>query len=362
MKRIDVKNKNISYPVFIGTGNFSLLPGLFDKLKLNRNVFVIIDENVYELYKSKINKVISIYAKRFSIFILRATEQSKSLTIANKIYNQLAQQDFARDTLLISLGGGITGDAAGYCASTYMRGIQLVHIPTTLLAMVDSSIGGKTGVNFFKSKNLIGSFYQPQMVLIDTDFLKTLPKREIKSGIGEIIKYVFLSCKPFFNYVHKNFDELVSLNEVVLNRIILESVLIKASVVSQDEKEEGLRKILNFGHTFAHAFESRSSYKIKHGEAVAAGIIASLFLSHKLHLISDGNLKKYLEIFSKYRLPSSIKKFNNSEVLKHMKLDKKNKGDKIKFVILKDIGKIVIDAEVEKKSIFYAIDRLKKFF
>jgi len=236
-----------------------------------------------------------------------------------------------------------------------------VHVPTTLLASVDSSIGGKTGINYYKRKNLVGSFYQPQFVIIDTNFLQTLPAAEIKSGAGEIIKYAFLSNKDFYNYLLQNFSELLLLNSKVLSKVISESVLIKAGVVSQDEKETGLRKILNFGHTFAHAFESHSGYKIKHGEAVIGGIIAALFLSHKLKFFSDEKLESYLRFLSVYKLPPTKKKVNNNIILEVMHLDKKKIGDRIKFVLLKDIGNLVIDVEIENREIFYALDKLKDF-
>jgi len=361
LEKIDVKSKNFNYPVFIGSGVLQSLPDLLEKHKLNKNVFIVIDESVEKIYGKKIWKLISGWAKRSTLFILKASERSKSLTTLKKIYTTLADNEYGRDTLLLSVGGGITGDVAGYCAATYMRGVQLVHIPTTLLASVDSSIGGKTGVNFYNRKNLIGSFYQPQFVIIDTVFLQTLPAAELKSGAGEIIKYAFLSNKDFYNYLIQNFNKLLLLNSKVLSRVISESVLIKTGVVSQDEKETGLRKILNFGHTFAHAFESHSGYRIKHGEAVVGGIIAALFLSHELKLFSDEKLVSYLKFLSVYELPSAIKKVNNNSILEHMRLDKKKRGDRIKFVLLKDIGNLVIDAEIEKKEFFYALNKMKDF-
>jgi len=356
-----VNSKSLTYPVFIGSDILQSLPEILEKYNLNKNVFIVIDENVEKIYGKEIDKLVNSWANRSSKFILKATERSKSISTIKKIYTALADNEFGRDTLLISVGGGITGDVAGYCAATYMRGIQVVHVPTTLLASVDSSIGGKTGVNFYNRKNLVGSFYQPQLVIIDTIFFQTLPAAEIKSGAGEIIKYVFLSNKKFYNYLQQNFNKLLLLNSNVLNKVISESVLIKAAVVSQDEKETGLRKILNFGHTFAHAFESHSGYKIKHGEAVVGGIIAALFLSHRLKFFSTEKLKSYLKFLSNYKLPASIKKINNNDIIEFMRLDKKKSVDRIQFVLLKDIGNLIIDAEIEKKDVFYALVRMKDF-
>jgi 3-dehydroquinate synthase len=361
LKKINIKSKSFTYPVFIGSNILQSLPLLLEKHKLYKNVFIVIDENVEKIYGKEIRKLVNRWASRNALFILKASERSKSLMTLKKIYTALADDEFGRDTLLLSVGGGITGDVAGCCAATYMRGVQLVHVPTTLLASVDSSIGGKTGVNFYNRKNLIGSFYQPQFVIIDTGFLQTLPAAELKSGAGEIIKYAFLSNKDFYNYILQNFNELLLLNNKVLSKVISESVLIKAGVVSQDEKETRLRKILNFGHTFAHAFESHSGYKIKHGEAVVGGILAALFLSHKLKFFSDEKLESYLKFLSVYKLPSAIKKVNNNIILELMRLDKKKSGDRIKFVLLKDIGNLVIDAEIEKKEIFYALEKMKEF-
>jgi len=361
LKKINVKSKSFSYPVFIGSEILHSLLEIFEKHKLYKNVFIVIDENVEKIYGKEIRKLISRWAKRRAKFILKTSERSKSITTLKKIYTALAINEFGRDTLLISVGGGITGDVAGYCASSYMRGVQLVHVPTTLLASVDSSIGGKTGVNFYNRKNLLGTFYQPRLVIIDTNFFQTLPAAEIKSGAGEIIKYAFLSNKEFYNDLQQNFSKLLLLNSNVLNKVISESVLIKAAVVSQDEKERGLRKILNFGHTFAHTFESHSGYKIKHGEAVVGGIVAALFLSHKLKFFSDEKLKGYLKFLSYYKLPASIKKVNNNDILKLMRLDKKKSVDRVQFVLLKDIGNLVVDAEIEKREVFYALDKMKDF-
>lgn len=361
MEKINIKSNSFTYPVFIGSHILQSLPDLLKKHKLNKNVFIVIDENVEKIYGKEIRKLVERWANRSTIFILKASERSKSITTLKKIYTALAAGAFGRDTLLLSVGGGVTGDVTGYCAATYMRGVQLVHVPTTLLASVDSSIGGKTGVNFYNRKNLVGSFYQPHFVIIDTNFLQTLPTAELKSGAGEIIKYAFLSNKDFYSYLQQNFSKLLLLNSKVLSKVISESVLIKAGVVSQDEKETGLRKILNFGHTFAHAFESHFDYKIKHGEAVVGGIVAALFLSHKLKFFNDEKLKNYLKFLSYYKLPASIKKVNNNDILEFIRLDKKKRGNKIKFVLLKDIGNLVVDAEIEKKEVFYALDKMKDF-
>ncbi len=279
-KRIIVNSKNWSYPVIIGSGTFSLLKKEIDKRNFHRNIFMVIDENVKKhLYQ----KILDNFSKGFAkivVYILKPGESSKSYAELNRIYKSLIDNEFGRDTLILAIGGGVTGDLAGYAASTYMRGVQLVHVPTTLLADVDSSIGGKTGINFNKKKNMIGTFYQPQLVLIDTNFLRTLPDEEIISGLGEVLKYAFITSKDFYSFIFDNYDKMFIKNKQVLERVIYESVLYKSSIVTRDERESGIRKVLNFGHTFAHAYESESDFTIKHGEAVVAGIISALFLSN----------------------------------------------------------------------------------
>jgi 3-dehydroquinate synthase len=281
-------------------------------------------------------------------------EKYKSVERYNSILAFLADNNYGRDSLIVAIGGGVTGDIAGFVASTYLRGIQLVQIPTTLLAAVDSSIGGKTGINFLNRKNIVGTFYQPDFVLTDTVFLDSLPEKEIISGTGEIIKYAFLSDRDFYNDVNDSFDSIISLNTKALNRIIPSCIKMKAEIVTEDEQESGLRKILNLGHTFAHAYESYFDFKIKHGNAVAAGIISSLFLSFKKGIINKTSLNYFLNLPSKidYECPNYLSK---SEIINRMLSDKKNREGKIKFILIKNIGEILIEAEADREEIIYAI-------
>jgi 3-dehydroquinate synthase len=287
--------------------------------------------------------------------VIKPGESSKSFRGLSGIFSELIRKQYSRDTLLIAIGGGVTGDLAGFAASSYMRGIQLAHIPTTILASVDSAIGGKTGINFNKYKNIIGAFYQPEFVLVDTDFLKSLPEEEVKSGVGELIKYAFLTNEGFYNYISSNLEKIFSFDKKVLNNIIYESVLFKGSVVSKDEHESGLRKILNLGHTFAHAYESKANLKLKHGEAVIAGIISALFLSFKSGLLSEEKLKKFLKLPLKVKLPSDFKIRDFKSIISFMYGDKKNKGGEINFILLSDIGKIITEAKIESDNIYYAL-------
>jgi 3-dehydroquinate synthase len=291
-----------------------------------------------------------------NFYIMPSGEKYKSIERYNSILAFLADNNYGRDSLVVAIGGGVTGDIASFVASTYLRGIQLVQIPTTLLAAVDSSVGGKTGINFFNRKNIVGTFYQPDFVLTDTVFLDTLPENEVISGTGEIIKYAFLSDRDFYNDVNDSFDSIISLNNKILNKIIPVCIKMKAEIVSEDEQESGLRKILNLGHTFAHAYESYFDFGIKHGNAVAAGIVSSLFLSFKKGIINKTSLNYFLNLPSKinYTHPNHL---NEAEIINRMLSDKKNREGRIKFILIKDIGEILIEVNANRDEIIYAIQK-----
>ncbi|MDZ7626365.1 MAG: 3-dehydroquinate synthase [Ignavibacteriaceae bacterium] len=326
-----------------------------------KRIFVIIDRNVERIYGAAIRKAIEAVAVKKYFLVLPASERIKSFKTVSQIFTRLYEEQFGRDTLLIAIGGGTIGDVAGFAASTYMRGISLVHVPTTLLSAVDSSIGGKTGINFKEAKNLIGTFYHPALVLIDTNFLKSLPETELISGFGEIIKYSYLTDGDLYSTLLSDYELLLRKDLNFLEKIIFESVKIKSAVVSKDEYEKtGLRKILNFGHTFAHAFESNSAYKLSHGKAVIAGIISALFLSSEMGLISEKQLNYMLELPLKFKSSIRLKNLNEKELLRLMEYDKKNREGKIKFVLIKDFGEILIDMDADRKLIYKALKRTKK--
>jgi len=355
VKTINVKLKNHSYPVIVGKGVFNKLIGLIESRKLNQSIFIVIDKNVEKHFGNFIRSCFDNYKEKKIYYSLRAGEQSKSFDELKKIYSTLLEQKFGRDTLLISIGGGVTGDLAGFAASTFMRGIQIVHVPTTLTACVDSSIGGKTAINFDYYKNMIGSFHHPQFVLCDTNFLNSLPKIEMISGLGEIIKYAFTTSTEFYNVVEKNINLILTRDESVLEKVITDSINYKVSVVTQDEKEVSLRKVLNFGHTFAHAFERELKNKIKHGEAVTAGIVCALYLSYKKKLLSKDLLEQYKTLPLKVKLDKSLKSVHVERIYENMFADKKNRNNQINFVLIHDIGQLVLDVHASKYEIIYAL-------
>lgn len=358
MKSVAVNTKSKSYNVHIDSNIFRLFPELFIKCKLPKRVFVMIDKKVEKIYGSLIKKTINTFAEKKYFFSLHSSEKIKSLSTSNQIYCKLIDENFGRDTVIIAIGGGTIGDLAGYIASTFMRGIKLVHVPTTLLSAVDSSIGGKTGVNFQSIKNIIGTFHQPEFVLIDSKFLSTLSKRELISGFGEVIKYSYLIDKKFYERLLRDHKLLFDYDTEFLENILLESVKIKSAVATNDETEKsGLRKILNFGHTFAHAYESNSSYKISHGKAVIVGIVNALNLSYELKLINRNQLDYMLELPSKFKSSIKLSRNDSNSIYQNMIYDKKNIRGEIRFVLIKDFGELLVDIPVDKK---YVVRSLKK--
>ncbi|MDR3611630.1 MAG: 3-dehydroquinate synthase [Ignavibacteriaceae bacterium] len=359
MKKIKVLRGKDRYDIYIEAGSFDLLNDLIDKKELNTNILFVVDENVMKSHFEKIKSVAAKCKKKYNLYVMPSGESNKSTEKYYSILSFLAENNYGRDSLIAAIGGGVTGDIAGFAASTYMRGIQLVQIPTTLLASVDSSIGGKTGINFLNRKNIIGTFYQPDFVLSDSTFLSTLPADEFISGTGEIIKYAFLSDRAFYNKVIGSYDSIISLDNKELDKIITVCVKIKAEVVTEDEREAGIRKILNLGHTFAHAYESYFNFGIKHGTAVAAGIISSLFLSYRKGIINQTSLDYFLKLPSRIEYPLPDKP-DMDKIINMMLSDKKNKEGGIRFVLIKDIGEILIDVEARKEEIIYAIQNTFK--
>lgn len=361
MKKIKVNVEPQAYDIIIGNGIFRNIFAEVEKRKLFKNTLIVIDKNVFEIYKKEIITIFGNCNFKLEILILEIDEKRKSFESLDKIYSKLIGNKYGRDSLIIAIGGGIIGDIAGYAAATYMRGIQYIQIPTTLLAMVDSSVGGKTAVNFGDTKNVIGAFYQPRLVLIDSDFLKTLNTDELVCGIGEIVKYAFITDEQFYDFFNRNIDRLFCLDEKVISKIIYQSVLFKAGVVEADEKETGIRKILNFGHTFAHAFEVEQNHKIKHGQAVIAGIICALYLSEEIGILDNIKLNEYLKFIYPMKKYINIEEPDTKKLLDIMSRDKKNKDGKIKFVLLNGVGNIAINIEAERIQVEKAIDKMKKF-
>ena len=343
-QEIKFKSKNQSYSVVIGKNALQLLP---KKIKLlcpkTKKIALIVDKNVPIKFKKELKKKLKNYSLLFIPFT--ASEKNKSMNILNKFLNILLVKNFNRTDLVISVGGGITGDVVGFVANVFKRGINFINIPTTLLAQVDSAIGGKTGVNSKHGKNLIGSFYQPKLVLSDINFLDSLPKKEMICGYAEILKHAIIKDKNFFKWLEKKTKFILSKNNKELAFAIKKSCQIKMFFVNQDVNEKNLRMILNFGHTFAHAIEVKNNYntKISHGEAVLSGIILATRLSVIKKICSHKTYKSIKNIFLQNKLAYTFEKYSKDnfikELIPYLKNDKKNDDEKINFILLKDIGK-----------------------
>ena len=362
MNNISVDLQDNSYDIMIKKNGFASLRKEISSRDLYTNILLVVDKNVYKSHGEKVDKFVKSHKGKIEKLILDSIENKKNHETLNKVYDKLIKKNFGRDTLLIAVGGGVIGDICGYAAATYSRGIQFIQVPTTLLASVDSSVGGKTGINFGNVKNIIGVFYQPKFVLIDFNFFTSLKEREIICGLGEIIKYAFLSNDEFFLFVQSNIAKLIKLSPAQIKKAVTESVLFKTGVVSSDERESGLRKILNFGHTFAHAIEVEKNHKILHGEAVVFGMVAALYLSKETGLLKESLLLTYLVMFNEVKDKIKIKSLDKKKVLAAMKRDKKNRNGRINFVLIKEIGQFVLDSEANSKQINKSLNNALSFF
>ena len=354
--KLYVKTGNKRYPIFIGNNILNKINKILKENSINFNQCLIIaDKNVPKKILGKILN--SLPKKKISLHYFHSSEKNKNQRSIDNILSILLSKNFNRNDCVISIGGGITGDVSGFAASMFKRGLKFINIPTTLLSQVDSSIGGKTGINSKYGKNLIGSFYQPSLVISDIVFLKSLPKREIICGYGEILKHAIIADKKFFSFLDMNGSQILNLKSPLIEKAIFRSCSIKKKIVETDEKEMGIRKILNFGHTFAHAYEATLGYskKLNHGEAVILGIktAAKFSLSNNILNIKEFNLIE--NHLSKLSLPKNIHKFFSTKdlnkILSFMKKDKKNNTNKINLVLIKKIGSPIYKHQFDERKI-----------
>jgi len=362
VKKVKVNLKEKSYEIFIGKGILPQANKYIKKLPIGKKILIVTQSKVPKTYLTKLRS--SLTKAGFKVFTisLKSGEQYKDLNSLLQITNCAIKNKFERDDSLISLGGGVISDLTGLAASIYYRGINFISIPTTLLAMVDAAVGGKTGINIKQGKNLLGTFYQPKVVLIDTNTLKTLPKKELLVGMAEVIKYAFLENtaktkfkkQSFFSYLVKNREKILELNDTCINDIIYYSCIVKASVVSKDEKESNLRAILNHGHTFAHGIEQAYKYKTySHGEAVSIGMCYAAILAEEEGYINKSIVNQTIELISSYGLPTTVKdKKKTTQVMQSMLLDKKVKNGKLRFILPnKKIGAVKIVSNINNKKV-----------
>ena len=349
-----VKTKSKSYPIYFGNGNLSLIGQLLKKnLPGVKKICLISDNKLPKKFHKKL--IASLKKYDLKIFKLSVSEKIKNFKVANSIIEKLLKYNFNRSDCIIAFGGGVIGDLSAFISNLAKRGLKFVNIPTTLLAQADASIGGKTGINSEQGKNLIGTFYQPDFIITDISTLKNLPKREIVSGYGEILKHALILDKNFFLWLSKNGKKIIqNRNNLLLMKAIIKSSKIKSQIVNRDEKEKNLRMILNYGHTFAHGFErtKKFSKKLSHGEAVLLGMIVASEFSYKKKLLSLKELslikKHYIELKLFTDIRKIFKKNQIKKIIYFMKKDKKNLNEKINLILLRKIGKTTIP----KKTIF----------
>ena len=363
LKKINVKNISSSYSILIGKNILSLLPGKIRKLSSNtKKIGIVFDANVPRKYKFILKKLLKKY--QVYIFEYSSSEKLKSFSETNKLVEKCLSYNFSRSDVLIAVGGGIVGDFSGFVASLIKRGINFINIPTTLLAQVDSSVGGKTGVNSKNGKNLIGSFYQPKLVISDVSFLKSLPKREIICGFAEILKHSLILENNFFQWLKINAKKLLENRDLnLISNAIFKSCNVKVNYVKADVNEKNVRMTLNFGHTFAHAIEAKNNFskRINHGEAVLMGMMLATKLSYLKKICSKSVLQDVTNIYDENKLNHKINKFfkpsEYNKIITFMKNDKKNNDEKINLILLKKIGKTTKPGEFK-----LSIQEIKKIF
>jgi 3-dehydroquinate synthase len=349
VQRIEVNLGKRTYPIFIGSGAVHLAREL-EKVLPARDVLLVTNTTVGPLYARKL--IDGLAPRRCVVVELPDGEKHKTLANVSRILDVLVANRFARDACVVALGGGVVGDMAGFAAACYQRGIAFVQVPTTLLAQVDSSVGGKTGVNHPGGKNLIGAFHQPAAVFADTDTLATLPDRELRAGFAEVIKYGLIVDKEFFEWLEANAERLLARDTAALTRAIRRSCEIKADIVSRDEHERGDRALLNLGHTFGHAIESETNYSSwLHGEAVGAGMLLAADMSERLGWISAADVTRVERILQQFGLPTDVKALSASNLADKMKIDKKVASGRIRLVLLRSIGKSIVTGDYDDDAL-----------
>jgi len=357
MKQITVALENRAYKINIATNLFKNLSNQIKPFIKNRKVFIVTDETVNNLYGKIAHNAILSNSSECAIHAIKPGESSKNLSTMATLYNKSVEAKLDRKSVIVALGGGVVGDIAGFLAATYMRGIDFIQIPTTLLAMVDSSVGGKTGVDLPEGKNLVGAFWQPKTVFIDPKVLSTLPKREIACGLAEVVKYGMIFDENFFIYLENHINELNNLDLETYTHIIARCCELKTNVVCKDEREEsGLRALLNYGHTFAHAIETVTGYdKLNHGEAVAIGMCMAASLSVADFRLDDAAELRQESLLRDLHLPCSVANTKPSEIYNAMANDKKAINGQMRFILPETIGETVIYENPDKKQIMTAI-------
>lgn len=325
-----------------------------------RKVCIITDSNVAPLYQNEVQKILEEIFSYCTTYVFTAGEEHKNTDTVGNAYEHLIKNSFDRKDLLVALGGGVVGDLTGFTAATYLRGIDFIQLPTTLLSQVDSSIGGKTGVDFMQYKNMVGAFYMPKLVYMNLTTLKTLPEQQFFSGMGEILKHGQIKNATYFSKVTNNYEKIVSQDICALEEMIYGSCQIKRDVVQRDPKEQGERALLNFGHTIGHAIEKLSDFRLLHGECVALGMISAGYISMKYGSYTEEAFQQLTESIANFQLPICLTQssFTAEDILNATRLDKKMESGRIKFILLSEPGEAYITKELTDEQILEGINYL----
>lgn len=347
--------KKPCYDIVFDFGFDGLLPELSALNAEERKIAIIADSNTALLFGEKVKSLLDGFCKKVILYQFPAGEENKTLDTVKGIYKTLIEEKYDRKDLLLALGGGVVGDVTGYAAATYLRGVDFVQIPTTLLAQSDSSIGGKTGVDFDGYKNMVGAFYMPKLVYMNIETLQTLEDRQFYSGFAEVMKHGLIKDASFYEWLLDKMYEIHDRDPEVLSEMVYRSCMVKKLVVEKDPKEKGDRALLNFGHTIGHSIEKAKNFELLHGECVALGAVAAAFISWKHNWLSMDEYYEIRDMFVPFNLPISIDSIDPDEILSLTKSDKKMVDGQIRFVLLKKVGKAVIDRTVTDEDIINAI-------
>ncbi len=358
-KRITVKqNDKPIYDIVIQQSYDNLEEELVKIGASGKKLCIVTDSNVAPLYCDQVKDVLSKISSKVTVFEFPAGEESKTLDTVREIYTHLIEEHFERKDMIVALGGGVTGDMAGYTAATYLRGIDFIQIPTTLLAQVDSSIGGKTGVDFDQYKNMVGAFHMPRLVYMNLDTLNTLPNEQFASGMAEVLKSGLIKDGAYYEWVITNMSEIQEKDSITLEKLVEGSCNIKRIVVEKDPTEQGERALLNLGHTIGHAIEKLKDFKLLHGECVALGTIAAAHISWKRGLLTDEEFFEIRDMMVGFELPISLDDLTPKEIIQTTKSDKKMDQGTVKFILLNAIGKAFITKDVTDQEMESAINFL----
>lgn len=357
MERIAVRYNDLPIYDIVLEQDYSGLLSELDKLDtINKKVCIVTDSKVSNYYLNEVVKLIENHVKTVKTFIFPFGESSKNLDTVYTLYEYLIKESFDRKDILIALGGGVVGDLTGYVAATYLRGISFLQVPSTLLSMVDSSIGGKTGVDFMAYKNMIGAFHQPKLVYMNLNSLKTLDSKEFYAGFGEIIKHGLIKDCSYYYWMKEHKEALKSRDVDTMYELVSRSCYIKKEVVEKDPKEVGDRALLNFGHTIGHAIEKLKEFKLLHGECVAIGMVAASYLSYLMNYLTLDEVKDIEDTIRGFNLPTFVSGLNSEEILKVTRSDKKVESGTLKFILLSKIGNAIIDTTIKEEKLIEAIN------